>query len=50
MDTWDSEWQDRQNQLDAVEHAGKYAEMGEIKDEAEKEAISKASGLGLGRG
>ena len=43
MDTWDSEWQDRQNQLDAVEHAGKYAEMGEIKDEAEKEAISKAS-------
>lgn len=43
MDTWDSEWQDRQNQLDAVEHAGKYAEMGEIKDEEEKEAVSKAS-------
>ena len=43
MNTWDSEWQDRQNQLDAVEHAGKYAEMGEIKDEAEKEAVSKAS-------
>ena len=43
MDTWDLEWQDRQNQLDAVEHAGKYAEMGEIKDEAEKAAVSKAS-------
>lgn len=43
MDTWGLEWQDRQNQLDAVEHAGKYAKMGEIKDEAEKEAVSKAS-------
>ena len=45
MDAWDLEWQDRQNQLDAVERAGKYAEMVEIKDEAEKEAVSKASDL-----
>ena len=45
MDTWDLEWQDRQNQLDAVEHAGKYVEMVKLKDEAEKEAVSKASDL-----
>ena len=43
MDTWDLEWQGRQNQLDAAERAGKYAEMVEIKDEAEKEAVSKVS-------
>ena len=45
MDTWDLEWQDRQNQLDAVERAGKYAEMVKIKDEAEMDAVSKASDL-----
>ena len=45
MDTWNLEWQDRQNQLDAVEHAGKYAEMVKLKDDAEREAVSKASDL-----
>ena len=45
MDTWDLEWQDRQNQLDAVEHAGKYAEMVKMDDEAVNEAVSKASDL-----
>ena len=45
MDTWNLEWQDRQNQLDAAEHAGEYAEMDKIKEEAEKEAVSKASDL-----
>lgn len=45
MDTWDLEWQDRQNQLDVVERAGKYAEMVKIKDEAEMDAVSKASDL-----
>ena len=45
MDTWDLEWQDRQNQLDAAEHAGEYAEMDKLKEEAEKQAVSKASDL-----
>ena len=43
MDTWDAEWQERQQQMDAVEHAGKYAEMVKMDDEAVNEAVSKAS-------
>ena len=45
MDMWDLEWQGRQNQLDAVEHAGKYAEMGEIEREAVEQAVSIAFDL-----
>ena len=42
MDTWDSEWQERQQQIDAVYQDGKYAEMGKMDDEAVNEAVSIA--------
>ena len=38
MDTWDSEWQERQQQIDAVEHDVEYTA-----DEAWDAAVSKAS-------
>ena len=43
MDTWDSEWQERQQQIDEVEHAGKCAEMVKMDDEAVEQAVSEAS-------
>ena len=41
MDTWDAEWQERQQQMD--EHVGKYAAELEIEREAVEQAVSKAS-------
>lgn len=42
MDTWDSEWQERQQQIDAVEHDDEYAAEDTAKREAREEAVSKA--------
>lgn len=43
MDTWDSEWQERQQQIDAVERDDKYAAEDAAEGEALKQAVSKAS-------
>ena len=45
MDTWDSEWQERQQQIDAVEHDDEYAAEDTAKREAREEAVSKAFDL-----
>ena len=42
MNMWDSEWQERQQQIDAVEQDGKYAEMVIMDDEAVNKAVSIA--------
>ena len=41
MDEWDSEWEDRQKQMD--EHVGMYAAVLELEREATEQAVSKAS-------
>ena len=43
MATWDAEWQERQQQIDAVEQDGKCAAEMEIEREAVEQAVSEAS-------
>lgn len=45
MATWDSDWQERQQEIDEADYSVKYADRLELEREAQEEAESKATDL-----